>query len=245
MAPELRRGTDATASSAQAAAVRATADAGPADNMREYKIVVLGAGGVGKSALTVRFAQGVFVDSYDPTIEDSYRKQVELDGRTCVLEILDTAGVEQFTAMRELYIKNGQGFLLVYSLTDAASLRELQKLHEQIARIKDRRSVPIVVAGNKSDLDGQRAVSAADVADVVGAWGVPHLECSARVHHNVDDIYMNLVRQIIRRESVFTPTALASEKSPETDSRRSSRNNGSKRSSDGRRRSKRKMCVIL
>ena len=62
--------------------------------MREYKIVVLGSGGVGKSALTVQFVQGIFVEKYDPTIEDSYRKQVEVDGQQCMLEILDTAGTE-------------------------------------------------------------------------------------------------------------------------------------------------------
>lgn len=62
------------------------------ENMREYKIVVLGSGGVGKSALTVQFVQGIFVEKYDPTIEDSYRKQVEVDGQQCMLEILDTAG---------------------------------------------------------------------------------------------------------------------------------------------------------
>lgn len=65
--------------------------------MREYKIVVLGSGGVGKSALTVQFVQGIFVEKYDPTIEDSYRKQVEVDGQQCMLEILDTAGTVCFT----------------------------------------------------------------------------------------------------------------------------------------------------
>lgn len=64
--------------------------------MREYKIVVLGSGGVGKSALTVQFVQGIFVEKYDPTIEDSYRKQVEVDGQQCMLEILDTAGTVMF-----------------------------------------------------------------------------------------------------------------------------------------------------
>lgn len=64
--------------------------------MREYKIVVLGSGGVGKSALTVQFVQGIFVEKYDPTIEDSYRKQVEVDGQQCMLEILDTAGTVRY-----------------------------------------------------------------------------------------------------------------------------------------------------
>ena len=58
--------------------------------------MVLGSGGVGKSALTVQFVQGIFVEKYDPTIEDSYRKQVEVDGQQCMLEILDTAGTVSF-----------------------------------------------------------------------------------------------------------------------------------------------------
>ena len=106
--------------------------------MREYKIVVLGSGGVGKSALTVQFVQGIFVEKYDPTIEDSYRKQVEVDGQQCMLEILDTAGTEQFTAMRDLYMKNGQGFVLVYSITAQSTFNDLQDLREQILRVKAR-----------------------------------------------------------------------------------------------------------
>uniref|UniRef100_A0A3P8U204 RAP1A, member of RAS oncogene family a n=1 Tax=Amphiprion percula TaxID=161767 RepID=A0A3P8U204_AMPPE len=105
--------------------------------MREYKLVVLGSGGVGKSALTVQFVQGIFVEKYDPTIEDSYRKQVEVDGQQCMLEILDTAGTEQFTAMRDLYMKNGQGFALVYSITAQSTFNDLQDLREQILRVKD------------------------------------------------------------------------------------------------------------
>ncbi|KAH3760661.1 Ras family protein [Pelomyxa schiedti] len=81
-------------------------------NENVYKLVVLGSGGVGKSAITVQFVQGIFVEKYDPTIEDSYRKQIEVDGQACMLEILDTAGTEQFTAMRDLYMKNGHGFVL-------------------------------------------------------------------------------------------------------------------------------------
>ncbi|VDN04281.1 unnamed protein product [Thelazia callipaeda] len=109
--------------------------------MREYKIVVLGSGGVGKSALTVQFVQGIFVEKYDPTIEDSYRKQVEVDGQQCMLEILDTAGTEQFTAMRDLYMKNGQGFILVYSITAQTTFSDLTDLREQILRVKDTEEV--------------------------------------------------------------------------------------------------------
>ena len=104
--------------------------------MREFKVVVLGSGGVGKSALTVQFVSGHFMEKYDPTIEDFYRKEIEVDSTPCVLEILDTAGTEQFASMRDLYIKNGQGFVLVYSITAQSTFNDLQDLREQILRVK-------------------------------------------------------------------------------------------------------------
>jgi hypothetical protein len=58
--------------------------------MTEYKLVIVGGGGVGKSALTIQLIQSHFVDEYDPTIEDSYRKQVNIDDETCLLDILGT-----------------------------------------------------------------------------------------------------------------------------------------------------------
>lgn len=165
-------------------------------------MVVLGAGGVGKSSVTVQFVQGVYVESYDPTIEDSYRKQIEIDGRACDLEILDTAGVAQFTAMRELYIKSGKGFLLVYSVTDENSLKELLALREQVLRIKDSDNVPMVLIGNKCDLDDDRVLSIEDGIKVSQDWGmVPFYETSAMYKTNVDEAFVDVVRQIMRNEA--------------------------------------------
>ena len=61
---------------------------------KEFKLVVVGGGGVGKSAITIQLIQSHFVDEYDPTIEDSYRKQCVVDGQQVILDILDTAGQE-------------------------------------------------------------------------------------------------------------------------------------------------------
>lgn len=169
---------------------------------KDYKIVVLGAGGVGKSSVTVQFVQGVYVESYDPTIEDSYRKQIEVDGRACDLEILDTAGVAQFTAMRELYIKSGKGFLLVYSVTDENSLKELLALREQVLRIKDSDNVPMVLIGNKCDLDDDRELSIDDGILVSQQWGmVPFYETSAMYKTNIDEAFVDVVRQIMMKEA--------------------------------------------
>ncbi|KAI8813044.1 small GTPase superfamily [Cladochytrium replicatum] len=167
--------------------------------MREYKMVVLGSGGVGKSALTVQFVQLIFVEKYDPTIEDSYRKQVEVDGQQCMLEILDTAGTEQFTAMRDLYMKSGQGFILVYSITSQATFNDLVELREQILRVKDTEKVPMVLVGNKCDLEDDRVVSREQGGQLASQWGgCTFLETSARKKINVDEVFYDLVRQINR-----------------------------------------------
>jgi len=167
--------------------------------MREYKIVVLGSGGVGKSALTVQFVQGIFVEKYDPTIEDSYRKQVEVDGQQCMLEILDTAGTEQFTAMRDLYMKNGQGFVLVYSITAQSTFNDLIDIREQILRVKDTDDVPMILVGNKCDLEDERVVGKDQGQNLARQFNSAFLETSAKAKINVQEIFYDLVRQINRR----------------------------------------------
>ncbi|CAO0791328.1 hypothetical protein V8B55DRAFT_1517877 [Mucor lusitanicus] len=165
--------------------------------MREYKLVVLGSGGVGKSALTVQFVQSIFVEKYDPTIEDSYRKQVEVDGQQCMLEILDTAGTEQFTAMRDLYMKNGQGFVLVFSITSQVTLTDLHEIREQILRVKGTENVPMVLVGNKCDLENERMVPREKGMALSQQWGgKPFYETSARFKINVDEVFYDVVRQI-------------------------------------------------
>ena len=109
--------------------------------MAEYRLVVVGGGGVGKSALTIQFILNHFVQEYDPTIEDSYRKQVVIDDETCLLDVLDTAGQEEYSAMRDQYMRTGQGFALVYSITSRESFEELRAFRNQILRVKDRDQV--------------------------------------------------------------------------------------------------------
>jgi len=80
------------------------------ENLEEMKLAVVGGGGVGKSALTVQFIQNVFLEEYDPTIEDSYRKHAKVEDKTCFLEILDTAGQEEYKALRDQYMTSASGF---------------------------------------------------------------------------------------------------------------------------------------
>ena len=127
---------------------------------------------------------------YDPTIEDSYRKQVEVDGQQCMLEILDTAGTEQFTAMRDLYMKNGQGFVLVYSITAQSTFNDLQDLREQILRVKDSEEVPMVLVGNKCDLEDERVVGKDQGMMMARQFGsqCTFMETSAKAKIGVTDV---------------------------------------------------------
>ena len=165
-------------------------------DLTEYKLVVVGGGGVGKSALTIQFIQSHFVEEYDPTIEDSYRKQCVIDDEVAVLDILDTAGQEEFSAMREQYMHTGEGFLLVYSIIDRNSFDEIIKFHRQILRVKDKSEFPMVLVANKADLESDRVVSYHEGEELSRTLKIGYVEASAKHRIHVDKAFHDLVRAI-------------------------------------------------
>uniref|UniRef100_A0A0K0E1Z9 Ras-like protein n=1 Tax=Strongyloides stercoralis TaxID=6248 RepID=A0A0K0E1Z9_STRER len=169
----------------------------------EYKLVVVGDGGVGKSALTIRLIQNHFVEEYDPTIEDSYRKQVLIEGETCLLDILDTAGQEEYSAMRDQYMRAGDGFLLVFAVNEIKSFENIASFRDQIMRCKDSDDVPMVMVCNKCDLS-TRNISLKAIQDSSRGYGIPYIETSAKNGVNVDSAFHTLVMEIRKRHHVKT-----------------------------------------
>jgi len=167
-----------------------------------YKLVILGEGGVGKSALTIQLTQNHFICEYDPTIENSYRKQVNIDDETCMLDILDTAGQEEYSAMRDQYIRSGQGFIIVYSITSKTSFDNLVNFHDQILRVKDEDSFPVVILANKCDLEKDREVSVMEGKSFADSIGAPFYETSAKNRINVEEGFYQLVRQVRKWNSM-------------------------------------------
>jgi len=166
--------------------------------LREFKCVVMGSGGVGKSALTILNVNGVFVEKYDPTIEDTYRKIYELDGVSYVLEILDTAGTEQYTAQTDFYTRDGHGFVLVYSITSMSSFAEIPGIMERIMRIKNTNKVAMVLCANKCDLVDQRVVMEDEGRSISKKWECLFMETSAKNGINTGKIFPSLIREIVK-----------------------------------------------
>ena len=170
----------------------------------EYKVTMLGSGGVGKSALTLRIISGVFTPTYNPTIEDYYRHDTRIDGvGPCIVEILDTAGTEQFASMRQLYITNAQAFALVYSVDDRQSFEEIREIYQQILEVKSLGEITVVLVGNKCDLEDRREVDRAEgVQAAKDMCNCPFMETSAKEGTNIQEFFTTLVMAVDGRVRV-------------------------------------------
>lgn len=130
-----------------------------------------------------------------------YRKQVSIENEPCVLEILDTAGQEEYSAMRDQYIRSGQGFLIVYSIANRRSFEELGEFRDAILRVKDAEKFPMIIVGNKSDLEASREISTIEGQELAKSFSCPFVEASAKTRTHVDDCYFELVKEVRRYES--------------------------------------------
>lgn len=162
-----------------------------------HKVIVVGSGGTGKSALTLQFMYDEFVIDHEPTKADSYRKNVEIpgDGHISTIDILDTAGQEDYAAIRDNYLRSGEGFLCIFALDDRVSFTEASDFHDQIMRVHEQ-GKPMILVGNKSDLSDQRDVSQQEGSIRAQEWGVPYIETSAKTKNNVDKAFFDLMTLI-------------------------------------------------
>lgn len=166
------------------------------------------------------------METYDPTIEDSYRKQVQIDGQSCMLEVLDTAGQEEYTALRDQWIRDGEGFVLVYSISSRSSFERIQKFHNQIQRVKESSQsgsptypgsplsssslgsmagpAPVMLVGNKCDRVTEREVSTQEGYALAKTLGCEFVEASAKNCINVEKAFYDVVRQLRGQKQSFS-----------------------------------------
>ncbi|CAM1306119.1 RAB3B (predicted) [Pycnogonum litorale] len=172
------------------------------EQSNDYRVVVFGAGGVGKSSLVLRFVRGTFRESYIPTIEDTYRQVISCNKNICTLQITDTTGSHQFPAMQRLSISKGHAFILVYSVCSKQSLEELKPIFEVIREIKgesEEGSVPIMLVGNKCDETESREVVTEHGSDQARIWDCGFMETSAKTNHNIKELFQELLNMEKKR----------------------------------------------
>ncbi|KAJ3158809.1 hypothetical protein HDU86_002492 [Geranomyces michiganensis] len=152
-----------------------------ADPVEIQELVVVGSGGVGKSCLTVRFLKDEFTNDYDPTIEENYRKHITVDNTNTTVNIIDTAGQHEYTALRDQHLKDGKGFLLVFACNDRATWEEIKQLRDQIDLPPDQIEVDDTL-----------------VESFCTTSKIPYLKTSAKENTNVTESFHMLVRECRR-----------------------------------------------
>ena len=172
------------------------------NNPINIKLAILGKTLVGKSALTYRFICDKFPTEHDTTVEDQYRINITIDDKKCDLEILDTAGQDDYQTMLDTWIEFGNCYLLVYSIDDLESFNTLKKKYERICQIKNNENFSVVIVGNKCDLpENERKVQKTEVENYCKSISVEFMETSALNKINVKEAFTAVVHDYLIKSS--------------------------------------------
>lgn len=179
----------------------------------EDKIMFLGCGGVGKSAIILKYMYQEFFEDYEPTKADSYRKPIEVDGEVTNVDILDTAGQEDYAAIRDGHIRSSEGFVCVFSVCDMTSFEQMSDFIENIYRVKGYQDkIPGALVGNKIDLANSRVVTREQAVEKAQQWKIPYYEVSAKTGENVPLVFTNVVRDVRLIKGVQNNTKVSAQK---------------------------------
>ncbi|XP_072168811.1 GTP-binding protein REM 1-like [Diadema setosum] len=184
-------------------------DLPPIQRARPLRVVVLGDAGVGKSSLAVQFVSSVFGDfnDYESVLSENpdevYEKTVKIDGQETTLQIVDTPpyGQAEFEEKEDEYLQGGDAYLLVYSVTNRKSFKRANELRFKLQRTQETEMTPIILVGNKTDLERSREVTFEEGKHFAALFDCKLIETSASLCHNVDKLFHGVVQQVrLRRQ---------------------------------------------
>nr|ALS05035.1 GTP-binding protein Rheb-like isoform X1 [Centropages dorsispinatus] len=167
---------------------------------KQRKIAVMGSRSVGKSSLAIQFVQGQFVDSYDPTIENTFNKNLKYKGQEYDVLVVDTAGQDEYSIFPTQYSVDIDGYILVYSIDSEQSFEVVQVIYDKLIDLVGNPNVPLVLVGNKNDLHNDRRVTQDSGRKLAVEMKVVFLETSAKDHQCASDIFIKSLMQIEKAE---------------------------------------------
>jgi len=175
---------------------------GDTETAIEAKLVLLGDTGTGKSSLMQRYVNETFDNSLTATVGAGFaNKRIVMGGIKIKLQIWDTAGQERFRCMAPMYYRGAAAAILVYDLTNTNSFHSvkgwIRELNDAASQDIDLRQVAIGIAGNKKDLEDQRAVSTADGEAYAKSIGAFFLETSAKANEGLDELFVGVCQRVL------------------------------------------------
>ena len=151
--------------------------------------------------MTYRFINYNAPTEHDPTIEDRYKSNLNIEGKTYEVEILDTAGEDDYQNMMDMWISFGEGFLLVFAINDNESFEAIKAKKERVLKGKHNQKCPLVLVGNKQDLSNDRQVPYSVAKELADSWGVEYIETSAKTNFNCKEAFEKLAKKIVEQKS--------------------------------------------
>mmetsp|Transcript_5208 Transcript_5208/g.11454 ORF Transcript_5208/g.11454 Transcript_5208/m.11454 type:complete len:192 (-) Transcript_5208:298-873(-) len=168
------------------------------------KIAVLGFRAVGKTSLTNAFVSGTFSDTYDPTIENTHHKTIRFRKVHFATDIIDTAGMDEYSSISRNASVGVHGYALVFSITSRSSYENVIKINDALLNaLGDAPDVPRVLVGSMKDLGEEREVTNQAAVSLAQSWRIPYLECSSKTGENVAEVFHTLLKEIEKDDGLL------------------------------------------
>ncbi|UJR22343.1 hypothetical protein I4U23_025405 [Adineta vaga] len=205
----------------------------PETNQEKLRIVILGATKVGKTCLCQQFLQEKFLPDHKETVDEMHSIELTLVDRRITLEILDTAGIDEFPVMRRLAISHGDAFLILYAVNDAHSFNIARQMRQLVYEIKGDtgRTIPMVIIANKCDVElGERIVTRDYAEGIVrDQWHATFVETTCHQRETILNAFRILLH-LANINMTFSPDVMRRSSDPSVSESKNQRT-GNKRHS--------------
>uniref|UniRef100_A0A2I3RWJ9 GTP-binding protein Rheb n=1 Tax=Pan troglodytes TaxID=9598 RepID=A0A2I3RWJ9_PANTR len=158
---------------------------------KSRKIAILGYRSVGKSSLTIQFVEGQFVDSYDPTIENTFTKLITVNGQEYHLQLVDTAGQDEYSIFPQTYSIDINGYILVYSVTSIKSFEVIKVIHGKLLDMVGKKEIDQNGACFINQL--YMVISYEEGKALAESWNAAFLESSAKENQTAVDVFRRII----------------------------------------------------